>query len=67
MTRPLGSKNAKGSLVHINIRMPKEVLEFYNNFPNRQDAIRAALQLYIERFRWGVNEETKWEVDNVER
>lgn len=41
----------KGAYVYVGIRIEKEVLDFYNQFPNRQAVIRAALQLYIEQDR----------------
>ena len=49
--RPFGSKNVKEAMVYVSIRIPKEVLEFYSQFNNRQAVIREALQVYIEQDR----------------
>lgn len=49
--RPHGSKNKKEALVYVSIRIPKEVLDFYTQFNNRQAVIREALQQYIEQDR----------------
>ena len=49
--RPFGSKNVKEAMVYVSIRIPKEVLEFYSQFNNRQAVIREALQAYIEQDR----------------
>lgn len=38
----------KGALTYVGIRIEKDVLEFFNQFPNRQAAIREALQQFIE-------------------
>jgi uncharacterized protein (DUF4415 family) len=46
--RGLGKKDA---LTYIGIRIEKEVLDFYNKFPNRQAVIREALKQYIEQDR----------------
>ena len=39
----------KGAKVYVGIRMEKEVLDFYNQFPNRQAVIREALQQYADQ------------------
>ena len=49
--RPAGSKNAKEALVYISLRLPREVIEFFSQFNNRQAVIREALQQYIEQDR----------------
>jgi len=49
--RPVGSRNKKEALVYVSIRIPKDVLEFYSKFNNRQAVIREALQAYIEQDR----------------
>jgi uncharacterized protein (DUF4415 family) len=38
----------KGALTYVGIRIDKDVLEYYNQFPNRQAAIRTALYLYMK-------------------
>ena len=49
--RPFGSKNVKEAMVYVSIHVPKDVLEFYSQFNNRQAVIREALQAYIEQDR----------------
>ena len=47
-----GAKNLhKEAMVYVSIRIPKEVLDFYSQFNNRQAVIREALQAYIEQDR----------------
>ena len=41
----------KGSLTYVGIRVEKDVLEFLNQFPNRQAVIRDALKTYVEQFK----------------
>ena len=41
----------KGAMTYIGIRIEKEVLDFLNQFPNRQAVIRDALKAYIEQER----------------
>ena len=49
--RPAGGKNKKEALVYLSVRLPREVVEFYIQFNNRQAVIREALQQYIEQDR----------------
>ena len=44
-------KGAKLALCYIGIRIEKDVLEFFDQFPNRQAVIREALKQYIEKDR----------------
>lgn len=41
----------KGALTYVGIRIEKDVLEFYSQFPNRQAVIRDALKTYIEQYK----------------
>jgi uncharacterized protein (DUF4415 family) len=41
-------KGVKPALCYVGIRIDKDVLEYYNQFPNRQAAIRTALYLYMK-------------------
>ncbi len=36
-------------LVHVNVRIPREALNFFKQYPNYSRAIRTALQEYIQR------------------
>lgn len=47
--------NKKGALTYIGIRIERDVLEFYNQFPNRQAVIRDALKQYIEQYKQELN------------
>lgn len=38
----------KPTLVNVSLRLPKEVLEFFEQFPNKQAKIREVLTNYIE-------------------
>jgi metal-responsive CopG/Arc/MetJ family transcriptional regulator len=50
--RPVGAKNLhREAMVYVSIRVPKDVLEFFDQFNNRQAVIREALQAYIEQDR----------------
>lgn len=50
--RPFGAKNLhKEAMVYVSIRIPKDVLAFFDQFNNRQAVIRDALQAYIEQDR----------------
>lgn len=40
----------KGAMVYIGIRIEKETLDFYMQFPNRQAVIRDALKDYIATY-----------------
>ena len=39
----------KGALVYVGIRIEQDVLDFYNQFKNRQAAIREVLRDYMEQ------------------
>ena len=41
----------KGALTYVGIRIEKEVLDFYNQSPNRQAVSREALQQYSDQDR----------------
>lgn len=41
----------KGALVYVGVRMEKETLDFYNQFANRQAAMRDALKQYIDQYK----------------
>ena len=45
----------KGALTYVGIRIEKDVLEFYSQFPNRQAVIRDALKQYIEQHKQELN------------
>ena len=38
----------KPTLVNVSLRLPKEVLEYFESFPNKQAKIREVLTNYIE-------------------
>jgi hypothetical protein len=37
-----------GTLVHINLRLPPEVTDYFKTFPNYSEAIRKVLTEYVE-------------------
>lgn len=49
-------KGVKPALVYVGLRLEREVLEFYNQFPNRQAVIRDALKQYIEQEKQSATE-----------
>lgn len=48
-------KGKKPTLVGISIRVDKYVLDFFNQFPNRNNVMREALQLYINQEKGNEN------------
>jgi hypothetical protein len=49
-------KGKKPALVGVSIRIDKETLDFFNQFPNRNNVMREALQLFINREKGNTNE-----------
>ena len=47
-TRRVRGKGAKPAYVHVNLRLPAEVLEFYKSFPNCTGEMRRVLTYYAE-------------------
>lgn len=43
--------NKNGTFVYVGIRIEKETLAFYNQFKNRQAAIREVLKDYMEQIK----------------
>jgi uncharacterized protein (DUF4415 family) len=49
-------KGKKPALVGVSIRIDKETLDFFNQFPNRNNVMREALQLFINKEKGNTNE-----------
>jgi uncharacterized protein (DUF4415 family) len=49
-------KGKKPALVGVSIRIDKETLDFFNQFPNRNNVMRDALQLFINKEKGNTNE-----------
>lgn len=40
----------KGSMVHVTLRIPQEVYDFYRDYPSPSDAMRAALAIMMKQY-----------------
>ena len=45
----------KPTLVHVSVRLTREVLEYFETFPNKQAKIREVLTEYLTRQQQGAN------------
>lgn len=48
-TRRRRGKSTKPSLVHVNVRLPVHVVEFYKQYPNYTAKMRSVLTEYVQR------------------
>lgn len=48
MSRPFGTKNKQEAMVHVNLRIPVELLQYFKQFPSYTIAMRNALEKYVK-------------------
>jgi hypothetical protein len=48
-TTPTGRKRTKPNLVHVNVRLPKHVVEFYRQYPNYTSKMRSVLMEFAAK------------------
>lgn len=57
-------KGAKPAMVYFPLRLPTEVMEFFNAYPNKNKKIREVLASYIQQ-QGEANENSKQEITEV--
>lgn len=67
MTEPIKKgrgKASKPAMVYFPLRLPVEVMQFFNAYPNKNKKIREVLASYIQQ-QGEVNENSKQEITEV--